>query len=37
LGPKSFLHGIREIPTIILMRLAFGSGLMRFGVFRSRG
>lgn len=37
LGPKSFLHGIREIPTILLMRLAFGSGLMRFGVFRSRG
>ena len=37
LGPKSFLQGIREIPTIILMRLAFGSGLMRFGVFRSRG
>ena len=37
LGPKSFLQGIREIPTIILMRLAFDSGLMRFGVFRSRG
>ncbi len=37
LGPKSFLNGIREIPTILLMRWAFGSGLMRFGVFRSRG
>ena len=37
LGPKSFLKGIREIPTILLMRLAFGSGLMKFGVFRSRG
>ncbi len=37
LGPKSFLQGMREIPTILLMRLAFGIGLMQFGVFRSRG
>ncbi len=37
LGPKSFLQGMREIPTILLMRMAFGSRLMQFGVFRSRG
>ncbi len=36
LGPKSFLNGLREIPTILLMRWAFSSGLMQFGVFRSR-
>ena len=37
LGPLSLLQGIREIPTILLMRWAFASGLMRFGVFRARG
>ena len=37
LGPLSFLQGIREIPTILLMRWAFSTGLMRFGVFRARG
>ena len=34
LGPKSLLKGIREIPTIILMRWAVSTGLMKFGVFR---
>ena len=37
LGPKSLFKAIREIPTILMMRWAFGSGLMQFGVFRSRG
>ncbi len=34
LGPKSFLKGLREIPTILLMRWAFSKKLMQFGVFR---
>ena len=37
LGPKSILKAVREIPTILLMRWAFGSGLMQFGVYRARG
>ena len=37
LGPLAFIKGIREIPTILLMRWAFSVGLMRFGVFRARG
>ncbi|WP_269621848.1 methyltransferase domain-containing protein [Prochlorococcus marinus] len=37
LGPQSFIKGLREIPTILLMRWAFGSGLMQFGVFKTRG
>ncbi len=37
LGPQSFLKGLREIPTILLMHWAFSSRLMQFGVFRSRG
>ncbi len=37
LGLKGFVSGIREIPTILLMRWAFSSGLMEFGVFRTRG
>ena len=37
LGPSSLLKGFREIPTILLMNWAFSKGLMRFGVFRSRG
>ncbi len=36
-GPQYLLKAIREIPTILMMRWAFGSGLMQFGVFRSRG
>lgn len=37
LGPGAVLKGLREIPTILLMRWAFNHGLMQFGVFRSRG
>ncbi len=37
LGLGSFLKAFREIPTIILMRWAFSNGLMKFGVFKSRG
>ena len=37
LGPKSLINGLREIPTILLMQWAFSSGLMQFGVFKSRG
>ncbi len=37
LGPKSLYLGIREIPTILLMRWAFSIGLMQFGVFKMRG
>ena len=34
LGGKSFFQGLREIPTILMMRWAFANGLMQFGVFR---
>ncbi len=37
LGPGAVFKGLREIPTILLMRWAFANGLMEFGVFRSRG
>ncbi len=37
LGPRALFMGLREIPTILLMRWAFANGLMQFGVFRSRG
>ncbi len=37
LGYKAFFKAIREIPTILMMRWAFGTGLMNFGVFKSRG
>ncbi len=37
LGPLAVLKGLREIPTILLMRWAFKNGLMQFGVFRTRG
>ncbi len=37
LGFKSFIKALREIPTILMMRWAFSNGLMRFGVFKSRG
>ncbi|AAQ00705.1 MULTISPECIES: methyltransferase domain-containing protein [Prochlorococcus] len=37
LGLGSFFKAIREVPTIVLMRWAFHTGLMQFGVFRSRG
>ena len=34
LGPKALLQGLRETPTLLLMRWAFATGLMQFGVFR---
>ena len=37
LGLGSLLKAFREIPTILMMRWSFSSGLMRFGVFKSRG
>ena len=37
LGISSFLKALREIPTILMMRWSFSRGLMRFGVFKSRG
>ncbi len=37
LGPNALMKGLREIPTILLMRWAFACGLMQFGVFRTRG
>ncbi|MGL6133204.1 MAG: methyltransferase domain-containing protein [Prochlorococcaceae cyanobacterium] len=36
LGPRAVLQGLRETPTILLMRWAFATGLMQFGVFRGR-
>ena len=33
-GPGGLIKGLREIPTILLMWWAFGTGLMQFGVFR---
>lgn len=35
-GLSGFLKSIREVPTLLLMRLAFGTGLCRFGMFRAR-
>ena len=37
LGLRSLFKAFREIPTILLMRWSFSRGLMRFGVFKSRG
>jgi MPBQ/MSBQ methyltransferase len=34
-GLSGFVKSLREVPTLILMRLAFGSGLCRFGMFRA--
>ena len=34
LGPRSVIMGLREIPTILMMRWAFSYGLMQFGVFK---
>jgi MPBQ/MSBQ methyltransferase len=34
-GLAGFLKSIREVPTLLLMRLAFGVGLCRFGMFRA--
>lgn len=35
-GGAGFTKSLREVPTILLMRLAFGAGLCRFGMFRAR-
>tara|TARA_Y100001968_G_scaffold52353_1_gene43285 strand:- start:824 stop:1756 length:933 start_codon:yes stop_codon:yes gene_type:complete len=37
LGFGAVLKALREIPTILMMRWAFSNGLMKFGVFKSRG
>lgn len=34
-GISGFLKSVREVPTILLMRLAFGVGLCRFGMFKA--
>ncbi|YAI81402.1 MAG: methyltransferase domain-containing protein [cyanobacterium endosymbiont of Rhopalodia sterrenbergii] len=34
-GLSGFIKSLREVPTLLLMRLAFGSGLCRFGMFRA--
>ena len=34
-GVSGLLKSLREVPTILLMRLAFGAGLCRFGMFRA--
>jgi MPBQ/MSBQ methyltransferase len=35
-GLSGFLKSVREVPTLLLMRLAFGAGLCRFGMFRAK-
>jgi len=34
-GLYGFIKSVREVPTLLLMRLAFGTGLCRFGMFRA--
>jgi MPBQ/MSBQ methyltransferase len=34
-GASGFIKSLREVPTLLLMRLAFGTGLCRFGMFRA--
>ncbi|MBW4657869.1 MAG: methyltransferase domain-containing protein [Drouetiella hepatica Uher 2000/2452] len=34
-GLSGFVKSLREVPTLLLMRLAFGTGLCRFGMFRA--
>ena len=34
-GLRGFIKSMREVPTFMLMRLAFGTGLCRFGMFRA--
>ena len=34
-GFSGFIKSVREVPTLLLMRLAFGNGLCRFGMFRT--
>jgi MPBQ/MSBQ methyltransferase len=35
-GLPGFVKSVREVPTLLLMRLAFGAGLCRFGMFRAQ-
>ncbi|HEY9887631.1 MAG TPA: methyltransferase domain-containing protein, partial [Candidatus Obscuribacterales bacterium] len=35
-GFPGLIKSLREVPTLILMRLAFGAGLCRFGMFKAR-
>lgn len=34
-GVYGFIKSLREVPTLLLMRLGFGTGLCRFGMFRA--
>jgi len=34
-GLSGFVKSVREVPTLLLMRMAFGTGLCRFGMFRA--
>ncbi|MCU0541991.1 MAG: methyltransferase domain-containing protein [Oscillatoriaceae cyanobacterium Prado104] len=34
-GVSGFIKSLREVPTLLLMRLAFGTRLCRFGMFRA--
>ncbi|MDB9538651.1 methyltransferase domain-containing protein [Anabaenopsis tanganyikae CS-531] len=34
-GIPGLIKSVREVPTLLLMRLAFGTGLCRFGMFRA--
>ncbi|MEP0915782.1 methyltransferase domain-containing protein [Leptolyngbya sp. DQ-M1] len=34
-GVPGLIKSLREVPTLLLMRLAFGAGLCRFGMFRA--
>lgn len=34
-GFSGFMKSLREVPTILLMRIGFGTGLCRFGMFRA--
>jgi MPBQ/MSBQ methyltransferase len=34
-GVVGLIKSLREVPTFLLMRLAFGVGLCRFGMFRA--
>ncbi|MGK7933007.1 MAG: methyltransferase domain-containing protein [Microcystaceae cyanobacterium] len=34
-GFSGFIKSLREVPTMLLMRVGFGSGLCRFGMFRA--
>ncbi len=34
-GFSGFIKSLREVPTMLLMRLGFGSGLCRFGMFKA--